>query len=110
MASAARNCARAGVETLAQGRGLDQALVTAVETAGATDPQGLGIAPEGLMVRAYTADVWGRGRVLACEAGYDVVVGGLPLLRLFYADNVVPIRSRVSLSIEPYKSRWEPGQ
>jgi len=46
----ARNCARAGVETLAAGRGLPQAQQTAIETALA----GTAIDPQGLAVRAYT--------------------------------------------------------
>jgi hypothetical protein len=100
--SAARNCARAGVETLAEGRGLDQALVTAAETAAT----GSAIDPAGLEVRAYTEDVWGRGRVLTCETAYNVKVGHLPMIDWFYPGDHVPLRAKVSLSIEPYKSRW----
>lgn len=103
VAAAARNCARAGVETLAAGRGVDQAVVTAVETAA----QGTAINPEGLAVRAYTEDVWGRGRVFVCETGYNVRVSDVPLVGWFYHGEYVPLRARVALSIEPYKARWE---
>jgi hypothetical protein len=101
--AAARNCVRAGVETLAAGRGLDQAAVTAVETALA----GAAIRPEGLMVRAYAANEWGRGQVFVCETGYNVRVSHLPMVGWFYPAGYVPLRARVALSIEPYKSRWE---
>jgi hypothetical protein len=100
--SSARNCARAGVETLAEGRGMEQALTTAVESAA----DGTSIDPAGLEVRAYTEDVWGRGRVLICETGYNVKTGTIPLMDWFYPHDYVPIRAKVSLSIEPYKSRW----
>ena len=100
--SSARNCARAGVETLAEGRGMEQALTTAVETAAG----GTSIDPAGLEVRAYTETRWGRGRVLTCETGYNVATGNLPLMDWFYKGEYVPIRAKVSLSIEPYKSRW----
>ncbi len=106
VAAAARNCARTGVETLAAGRGLDQATVTAVETALA----GTAINPTGLGVRAYAANVWGRGQVFVCEAGYDVRVSHLPMVSWFYRGGPVPIRARVMLDIEPYKSRWERSQ
>jgi hypothetical protein len=101
--AAARNCARAGVETLAAGRGLLQAQETAVETALATPS----VNPNGLGVRAYAETVWGRGRVFVCETGYNVRVDHLPLVDWFYPGSYVPIRARVSLNIEPYKSRWE---
>jgi hypothetical protein len=101
--SAARNCARNGVETLAEGRGMDQALKTAVETAA----DGAAIDPAGLEVRAYTETRWGRGQVLTCETAYNVSTSGLPLLDWFYPRDHVPLRAKVSLSIEPYKSRWE---
>lgn len=101
--SAARNCARAGVETLAAGRGLLQAQQTAMETALATPS----INMQGLGVRAYAETVWGRGRVFVCETGYNVRVNHLPLVDWFYPGSFVPIRARVSLDIEPYKSRWE---
>lgn len=100
--AAARNCARAGVETLAAGRGIDQAVVTAVETAA----EGTAINPAGLAVRAYAEDVWGRGRVFVCEAGYSVRVSDIPLVDWFYPGDSVPLRARVALSIEPYKARW----
>ena len=100
--SAARNCARNGVETLAEGRGLDQALTTAVETAAA----GSAIDPAGLQVRAYTEDVWGRGRVFVCETRYNVRVDLIPMVHVFYDQESLPITSRASLAIEPYKSRW----
>jgi len=106
--AAARNCARAGVETLAAGRGLDQATVTAVETAlGGAEGAGTAFDPEGLAVRAYAETVWGRGRVFVCETGYNVRVDHLPLVGWFYPDAYVPLRARVALSIEPYKARWE---
>ena len=101
--AAARNCARAGVETLAAGRGLDQATATAVETALA----GTAIEPGGLAVRAYSANVWGRGMVFVCETGYNVRVDGLPMVGWFYPRRYVPLHSQVSLDIEPYKARWE---
>lgn len=101
--AAARNCARAGVESLSEGRGLNQALQTAVETAAA----GTAIDPEGLMVRAYVeGGLWRRGRVLVCETGYNVPVSHLPMVSWYYTDGYVPLRARVALSIEPYKSRW----
>lgn len=102
VASAGRHCARTGIETLAAGRGLDQATATALETAAL----GSAIDPTGLFVRAYTTNVWGRGQVLVCEAGYNVRVDHLPMVSWFYRRGYVPIRSRVSLDIEPYKSRW----
>ena len=105
VASAARNCARAGVETLAAGRGLLQAEQTAVETALAG--VGGGIDPGGLTVRAYAADVWGRGRVFVCETRYGVKVSAVPLVGWFYPHDHVDLRARVALSIEPYKARWE---
>jgi hypothetical protein len=101
--AAARNCARAGVETLAAGRGLEQAQVTAVETAMA----GTAIDPQGLAVRAYAEDRWGRGLVFVCEAGYNVRTDHLPMVSGFYPGDHVPLRARVALDIEPYKSRWE---
>ena len=101
--AAARNGARAGIETLAAGRGLDQAMVTAVETALA----GTSINSEGLAVQAYAETVWGRGQVFVCEAGYNVRVDHLPLVSWFFPGDHVPIRARVALDIEPYKSRWE---
>ena len=101
--AAARNCARAGVETLAAGRGLDQALVTAVETAAT----GAAIDPAGMAVRARAENVWGRGQVFVCEAGYNVKVSHLPLVGWFYPRGAVPLRARVALDIEPYKARWE---
>jgi hypothetical protein len=103
VAAAARNCARAGVETLAAGRGLDQATLTAVETALA----GTAVSPQGLAVRAYAETTWGRGQVFVCEAGYAVRVDHLPLVSWLYPQGHVPIRARVALDIEPYKSRWE---
>lgn len=105
VAAAARNCARAGVETLAEGRGLNQAVVTAVETA-LSGGEG-GISPDGLSVRAYAQTLWGRGRVFVCEAGYGVRVSHLPLVGWFYPDHSVTVRARVALNIEPYKSRWQ---
>jgi len=102
VAAAARNCARAGVETLAAGRGLEQATVTAVETAA----EGTAINPAGLSVRACAENVWGRGQVFVCEAGYDVRVDHLPLIGWFYPRGYVPLRARVALDIEPYKARW----
>ena len=105
VASAARNCARAGVESLAAGRGLAQAEQTAVETALAGI--GGGINPQWLPVRAYAEDVWGRGQVFVCETGYNVKVTDVPLIGWFYSDDHVPLRARVALSIEPYKARWE---
>ncbi|HEY75969.1 MAG TPA: hypothetical protein G4O00_07290 [Thermoflexia bacterium] len=104
VAAAARNCARAGVETLAAGRGLLQAEQTGVETALAG--MGGGIDPEGLAVRAYAADVWGRGRVFVCETGYSVDVSSVPLVGWFYPRDAVRLRARVALRIEPYKARW----
>jgi len=101
--ASARNCARAGIETLAAGRGLRQAQVTAVETA----RLGTAIDPDGLQVVTGTERDWGRGRVFFCEVGYGVRVDTLPMVAWFYPERAVPIRSRVSLSIEPYKSRWE---
>lgn len=101
--AAARNCARTGVETLTAGRGLDQAVTTAVETA----VSGTAINPEGLEVRAYAEAVWGRGEVFVCEAGYNVRVDHLPLVSWFYPGGSVPLCARVTLDIEPYKSRWE---
>lgn len=62
---------------------------------------------EGLAVRAYTENVWGRGEVLVCETGFNVRVNHLPLVGWFYPGNYVPLRAKVSLSIEPYKARWE---
>jgi hypothetical protein len=103
VAAAARNCARAGVETLAAGRGLEQARITAVETALA----GTSVNPQGLAVRAYAESTWGRGRVFVCEAGYNVRVSQLPMVGWFYPGDYVPLRSRASIGIEPYKSRWE---
>ena len=103
VAAAARNCARAGVVTLAGGRGLEQARFTAVETAFA----GTGIEPEGLEVRAYAEEEWDRGRVFVCETGYSVRVDHLPLVAWFYPRGSVSLRARISLWIEPYKSRWE---
>lgn len=103
VATAARNCARAGIETLAAGRGLDQAVETAVETAAA----GSAIDPQGLFVRAYTTNVWGRGQVLICEAAYNVRVDHLPMVSWFFPHGYVPLRSHLALDIEPYKSRWE---
>ena len=100
--AAARNCARAGVETLAAGRGLDQAQITAVETAFA----GTAIAPEGLTVQAHAENVWGRGQVFVCEAQYDVQTSHLPLVSWFYPGGYVPLRARVALDIEPYQARW----
>lgn len=100
--SAARNCARAGVETLVEGRGMEQALMTAVESAA----DGTSIDPAGLEVRAYAETVWGRGRVLTCETGYNVRAGTIPLMDWFYPGEYVPLRAKASLSIEPYKSRW----
>ncbi len=104
--AAARNCVRAGVETLAAGRGLEQAQVTAVETALAMTSMN----PDGLAVRAYTEEVWGRGQVFVCEAGYNVRVDHLPMVSWFYPAGYVPLRARASLSIEPYKARWEEGE
>ena len=103
VAAAARNCARAGVETLAAGRGPSQARITAVETAFA----GTAIDPEGLAARAYVENVWGRGRVFVCETGYNVRVDHLPMVGWCYPGAFVPLRARVALSIEPYKARWE---
>jgi len=105
VAAAARNCARAGVESLASGRGLEQATVTAVETALA----GAAIDAAGLEVRAHTENVWGRGQVFVCEAGYNVRVRDLPMVGWFYPRDAVPLRARVALTIEPYKARWERG-
>jgi len=105
--AAARNCARAGVETLAQGRGEAQASATAEETAGLAVPEGLPFDPQALAVDARVEDeVWGRGRVFVCETGFNVRVDHIPLVGWFYAGEYVPLRSRVSLSIEPYKARW----
>ena len=101
--ASARNCARSGVETLAAGRGLPQALITAVETARA----GTAIDPTGLQVQAHAEERWGRGRVFVCETTYRVEVGDVPLIAWFYPKDQVTLTSRASLSIEPYKSRWE---
>ena len=68
---------------------------------------GTAIDPYGLEVRAYAAQEWGRGRVFVCEAGYNVRVDHLPLVSWFYSSEHVPLRARVLLWIEPYKSRWE---
>ena len=121
--AAARNCARAGVETLSQGRGLNQAKITAVETAGSS--QDMGFDPTGLGVQAYTCsqvdwpdncgwdtmtDNWDRGLVFVCEAGYNVKVDHIPLVYLFYPKGYVPLRAKVGLTIEPYKSRWGEGE
>jgi len=76
-----------------------------VETA-LSGAEGSAIDPEGLAVRAYAEDVWGRGRVFVCETGYDVRVSHLPV-GWFYDAPSVPLRARVALSIEPYKARWE---
>ena len=103
-AAAARNCARAGVQTLAVGRGLEQARLTAVETALSSSA----INPAGLDVWAYVEDdVWGRGRVFVCHAGYNVRVSHLPMVGWFYPRDSVVLQARVSLWIEPYKSRLE---
>ena len=102
VAAAARNCARAGVETLSVGRGLDQATATAVETALA----GTAIDPAGLTVWAYAETAWGRGRVFVCEAAYNVRTDHLPMVGWFYPRGYVPLRARVALDIEPYQSRW----
>jgi hypothetical protein len=108
VAAAARNCARAGVETLAAGRGLAQARATAVETAwaGLGGTTGLAIDPEGLVVQAYAEEVWGRGRVFVCETGYGVRVDHLPLVGWFYPGSHVSLRARAALTIEPYEARW----
>jgi hypothetical protein len=103
VAAAARNCARAGVETLAAGRGLHQATATAVETA----LSGTAIDGDGLAVQVHTENVWGRGQVFVCETGYNVEVGDLPLVGWFYPADHVPLRAKVSVWIEPYKARWE---
>jgi len=100
--AAARNCARAGVETLAEGRGLPQAQQTAIETALA----GTAIDPQGLAVRAYTEETWNRGRVFVCETGYNVRVSHLPMINWIYRRGYVPLRARVVVRIEPYKARW----
>jgi hypothetical protein len=101
--ASARNCARAGVESLAQGRGMPQARVTAIETA----QSGTAIDPEGLLVEAYAEDRWGRGRAFVCETAYRVKVSDVPLIAWFWDKDRVTVRGRASLSIEPYKSRWE---
>jgi hypothetical protein len=103
VAAAARNCARAGVETLSSGRGLHQAQMTAIDTALA----GTAVDPGGLAVRAYAEDAWGRGRVFVCETEYRIFVSQLPLVGWFYGRDAVILQSRVALTIEPYKSRWE---
>jgi hypothetical protein len=82
---------------------LAQARVTALEAAYA----GTAIDPRGLEVSAYVADEWDRGRVFVCEVGYNVRVDHLPMVSWFYSSEHVPLRARVSLWIEPYKSRWE---
>ena len=103
VAAAARNCARAGVETLAAGRGLEQAQLTAVETALA----GAAIDPHGLAVRAYAETVWGRGRVFVCETAYSVRVDHLPMVAWFTGRPAITLRARVALAIDPYQARWE---
>jgi hypothetical protein len=100
--AAARNCARSGVETLAAGRGLEQAALSAVETAAA----GSAIDPSGLTVQAYVDGAWGRGRVFVCEVAYSVRTDHLPMVSWFYPRGYVPLRARVALDIEPYQSRW----
>jgi len=102
VAATARNCARAGVETLQAGRGLEQATTTAIETALATTF----LDPAGLSVRAYAETTWGRGRVFVCETGYAVRTDHLPMVSWFYPHGYVALRARVALSIEPYMSRW----
>ena len=101
--AAARNCTRAGVETLAADRGMHQALFTAREMA----RSGTAIAPDGLGVTVYIDDQWGRGRVLVCEVTYRVRVDDVSLLGWFYEKDHVECKARASLSIEPYKSRWQ---
>jgi hypothetical protein len=103
VAASARNCARAGIESLAEGRGMPQARVTAIETAKA----GTAINPDGLEVEAYAEDRWGRGRVFVCETTYRVKVSDAPLISWFWGKDHVTLRGRASLTIEPYKSRWE---
>jgi hypothetical protein len=101
--AAARNCARAGVETLSSGQGLRQAQMTAIDTALA----GTAIDPYGLVVRTYAEDRWARGMVFVCETEYRIPVGQLPLVSWFYNKDEVVLQSSVALSIEPYKSRWD---
>ena len=98
----ARNCARAGVTTLNAGRGINQASVTAMETALA----GTFFDPAGIGVRVYPETVWGRGQVFVCEVQYNVRTSHLPMISWFYTDGTIPLNARVSMTVDPYQSRW----
>ena len=98
----AYDCARAGVATLNAGRGLAQAGETALEAAS----MGLYYNPAGLYVEAYPDTVWGRGQVFVCEVHYNVRTDHLPMVGWFYPEGYVPLRSQVSMTIEPYQARW----
>ena len=98
--AAARNCARMAVESLSAGRGLTQAAQTAIYSL-----QNQNLEAEHAEV-TLAAGAWGRGEAVTCRVVYHVPTGDLPMVGWFWSGATLPVKSSVTLAIEPYKSRW----
>ncbi len=98
--AAARNCTRMGVESLSQGRGVDQAYTAAYQTMAHHnfDPQYVQV--------VIQHDGWDRGGVVTCRVRYGVDVSWMPFVGSLF-DDAVRLEGAAASRIEPYKSRWE---
>ncbi len=101
--AAARNCARMGVESLSQDRGVNQAVFAARQTMAHHN-----FDPEYLQV-VIEHNAWDRGGSVVCRVRYGVDVSWLPFVGALF-DDAVRMEGKAASRIEPYKSRWDDGE
>ncbi|MBU0493818.1 MAG: pilus assembly protein [Chloroflexi bacterium] len=98
--NAAYDGVRAGIESLSAGREHEQATLAARSTLAGynIDPR-----PAQVHVGGYLG---GRGNRLYCQVQYNIDVGDILFLEVFYPDLSVPLSATAYGQIEKHKSRW----
>jgi hypothetical protein len=100
--AAARSCARQGVSTLNQERGLMQAQAAGWETLEARH-----LDPTKATIAVAPLGTWDRWSVVQCTVSYPVDVRRVPFAALFVQSPEKMLEATYTLSVDPYKSRWE---
>ncbi len=100
--AAARSCARQGVSTLNQQRGLQQARL-----AGAEALQARHLDPTKAVITVAPLGAWDRWSAVQCTVSYPVDVRRVPFAALFVQSPDKMLEATYTLAVDPYKSRWE---
>ena len=100
--AAARACARQGVSTLNQYRGLTQAQIAGRETL-----QTRHLDAAKATVEVTTVGPWDRWTAVQCTVSYPVDVRRVPFAVLFAGRPEIDLEATYTLRVDPYKSRWE---